>query len=74
MVDFQPLSGCISPHAQEVKASHTVTAHDFKGLHVLAELTGDRSKRGIVFYSGDKVIPFGKAYYALPISLLWNEK
>ncbi len=57
----------------EVKANHTVSAHDFKSLHVLAELTGERFKRGIVFYSGDKVIPFGKNYYALPISFLWSE-
>lgn len=57
----------------EVKASHTVSTHDFKGLRVLAELTGERFKCGIVFYAGDQVIPFGKDGYALPISCLWAE-
>lgn len=56
----------------EVKASRTVSINDFKGLNAFAELTAERFKWGFVFYTGDKVIPFGKKCYALPVNLLWE--
>jgi len=56
----------------EVKASATVHAHDFKGLRVLAEATGERFQRGIVLYTGPKIIPFGESLTALPVQLLWQ--
>lgn len=56
----------------EIKASATVGAQDFKGLHALAEITGKRFQRGIVLYTGRTSIPFGRNMYALPISALWR--
>lgn len=56
----------------EVKASQTVSMNDFKGLKLLSELTMDRFKYGFVLYTGERVIPFGEKYYALPVNLLWD--
>ncbi len=62
----------------EVKASATITLDDFKGLRHLAEAVGGaeaaggRFVRGVVFYTGEKVIPFGANLHALPVSSLWT--
>jgi hypothetical protein len=56
----------------EVKASATISAADFKGLHALAEATGRRFHRGIVLYSGAEPLPFGQRFYALPAPVLWR--
>lgn len=55
----------------EVKAAATVERRDFRGLETLAEVAGSRFVRGIVLYTGDAVVPFGKELRALPISHLW---
>lgn len=59
----------------EVKASASVSVQDFKGLAALAEFSGTVFEQGIVFYTGQKVLPFKVAkltFYALPIALLLN--
>jgi uncharacterized protein len=56
----------------EVKASATVRADDFKGLHVLAKTAGSRFHRGILLYTGEELIPFGSEMYAMPVSNLWE--
>jgi uncharacterized protein len=56
----------------ETKASKTVNARDFKGLDAMSESLGDRFHRGIVLYTGNEVIPFGKKLHALPVSALWT--
>jgi hypothetical protein len=55
----------------EVKAASRVETKDLKGLETLAELTGDRFLRGLIFYTGESVVPFGKNVHALPIGQLW---
>ena len=55
----------------EVKSAQTLQKRDFRGLEVLAELTGQRFVRGLVLYMGATAVPFGKGLYALPISQLW---
>lgn len=57
----------------EMKARSTVTANDFKWLKELQVLIGIRFIRGIVLYTGDKIIPFGENLLALPIHLLWQK-
>ncbi len=42
----------------EVKASATVRHTDFNGLAALAELAGAAFERGVVFYTGDQLLPF----------------
>jgi predicted AAA+ superfamily ATPase len=56
----------------EVKASATVSAHDFKGLHALAEMVGQRFQRGVVLYTGVELLPFGQRFHALPVQALWR--
>lgn len=56
----------------EVKASSTVRATDFSGLAKLAEYAGERFSAGVVFYTGQNVLPFGRdglEFYAVPIGL-----
>ena len=56
----------------EVKASANVNKNDFKGLQVLADLSGKRFRRGLVLYTGREAVSFGKDLLALPITVLWR--
>ena len=56
----------------EVKASATVTSSDFKGLHALREMTGNRLTRGVVLYAGAEAVSFGSDLFALPLASLWR--
>jgi uncharacterized protein len=56
----------------EVKASMTVKPEDFNGLSVFADYAKETFIHGVLFYSGDKVLPFkinGRVFHALPLSL-----
>lgn len=60
----------------EVKASASVKTQDFKGLAKLADFAGKLFETGILFYTGQDVLPFkqGKqTFYALPIGLFSGE-
>lgn len=54
----------------EVKASHTVFNHDFRGLRKLANLADKNWLSGIVLYSGNQCLPFGDNLWAVPFSFL----
>jgi uncharacterized protein len=54
----------------EVKAGKTVDASDFKRFERLESALGDRFARGVVLYTGDRVVPFGDRLAAWPVSLL----
>ncbi len=57
----------------EVKGSASVNTQDYKGLVKLAEFAGKQFELGIIFYSGQHILPFkeGNAhFYALPFDLL----
>ncbi|MBE0505011.1 MAG: ATP-binding protein [Desulfuromonadales bacterium] len=59
----------------EVKASMTVKTEDFSGLTSFADYAGEKFLHGILFYSGDKVLPFriqNVTYRAVPISTLFG--
>lgn len=56
----------------EVKKRDQVDSSDFKGLEKLQSLTGKDFICGIVLYSGQEVVPFGKNLWAVPISNLWR--
>lgn len=57
----------------EVKAASAVQSDDFKGLRTLAHELGNQFVRGIVFYTGDTLLPFGEQFYAVPIAALWQK-
>jgi predicted AAA+ superfamily ATPase len=56
----------------EVKASATVDAKDFSGLHRLAAACGPAFRSGIVLFDGTQAVPFGERLMAAPISCLWS--
>jgi predicted AAA+ superfamily ATPase len=57
----------------EVKASQSVSASDTKGLRRLAQQTGADFAGGIVFYSGNSVMPLcDGAFLAVPLAKLWE--
>jgi predicted AAA+ superfamily ATPase len=58
--------------AVEVKASSTLEAADFRRFDRLREILGPRFVRGVVFYTGDRVLSFGDRLQAWPVSLLWE--
>lgn len=56
----------------EIKLSSIVRKEDLKGLVSLKEHCGDDFHKGIIFYMGDKPLPFGESFTALPITALWK--
>ena len=57
----------------EIKASASVKTQDFKSLAMLAEFAGKQFERGILFYTGQEILPFryeSLIFYALPIGLI----
>ena len=51
----------------------TVTQEDFFGLSIFADYAKEKFLHGVLFYSGDKVLPFKineTVFHALPISSL----
>jgi predicted AAA+ superfamily ATPase len=56
----------------EVKASVSIKDADLRGLHDLAEIAGNRMRRGVVFYRGDQIVPFAENVHAIPLPCLWR--
>ena len=56
----------------EIKASATVTAHDFAALHALQSQLGERFQPGIVLYLDEHVAPFGDKIWLAPLPTLWG--
>lgn len=58
----------------EVKAAHTVTLQDFRHIQYFIEQNQGKVLQGIVFYSGDRVLPFGEKdgvkLWAVPFGML----
>ena len=54
----------------EVKSSATVNMSDFKGLRQLKATVGKHFVAGVILYNGDTKAPFGKGFYAIPLSTL----
>jgi len=55
----------------EVKSASSVNLADFRGLRALQEALDSRFVRGVLFYSGETILPFGEGLYAVPLSALW---
>ena len=59
----------------EVKAGHNVSSEDFSAQRWFEEniVRHEKTYTGLVLYSGDRVIPFGKNMMAVPIAALWEK-
>jgi len=55
----------------EVKAGHNVSKDDFKHLEWFKNNLAKKQFKGIVLYSGEHTIPFGKDMLAVPTAALW---
>ncbi len=58
----------------EVKAAVSISPDDFRGLRAMADATGRRFHRGILFYLGDTAVAVGPQIYALPLPALWRTR
>ena len=56
----------------EIKSAKSVGEQDFRGLHSLAEASGNRFFRGVVLYGGSEIVSFGTNLLAMPIDSLWD--
>ena len=56
----------------EIKLSSIVRPDDLKGLKSLKETAGKRFHKGIVLYTGSKILPLGDGLLAVPLSALWS--
>ncbi|MGI9250749.1 MAG: ATP-binding protein [Pseudohongiellaceae bacterium] len=54
----------------ETKAAATVRTDDFRGLKKLRDAAGEQFAAGILFYDGDSILPFGRKFLAVPLSVL----
>lgn len=58
--------------AIEIKSTETISDEDFKELKKFQNKVGKKLKHGILFYSGNMILPFGEKLTAMPISSLWE--
>ncbi|MCK4869500.1 MAG: ATP-binding protein [Gammaproteobacteria bacterium] len=58
--------------AVEIKASANLTAKTFMHLEKFADSCKERFHRGIVFYTGNKILAYDARIIALPIDILWR--
>jgi len=56
----------------EIKSKASIDAKDIKGLLTLAEVSNKHFYKGIIFYTGKNIIPYGKNIFALPIDAIWH--
>ena len=57
----------------EIKKTSSPNMHDFKGLIHFAEQAKKQFLRGILLYTGEKIVSFGQNLHAVPISALWQK-
>ena len=55
----------------EIKTGATLGGNDVRGLQAMAVAAGKRWLRGVVLYTGTKIIPFAGNLHAVPLPLLW---
>ena len=60
-----------NPLAIEVKLSETIHSDDFKHIKFLQDEAPELDFQGIVFYTGNEVIPFGKNLTAVPAAVFF---
>lgn len=57
----------------EMKRASTISEEDYKGLKVLSDIAGENWKGGVIFYSGDHILPTPiENTFAVPYGALWD--
>lgn len=56
----------------EVKSSKNINKNDFKGLNLLADSLPHKFKRGVIIYTGNQFLSFGKDLFLVPVTALWS--
>ena len=56
----------------EVKLTASPSAADFRGLRALADVAGERFRRGVVLCLARDPVPFGPRMQSLPLRALWS--
>ena len=56
----------------EVKSNATLDRSELKGLIELKNLAHKKFKRGLLFYTGNEIVPLDTNIYAVPICYLWK--
>jgi uncharacterized protein len=72
-VDFVLESSLGDIVAIEIKSGSNIKSEHFKGLLALAKTMKDKNFKGIVFYGGDKVLPYkieDYQFWAIPLTVL----
>lgn len=72
-VDFVLESSLGDIVAIEIKSSSTIKSEYFKGLVTLAKTMIDKNFKGIIFYGGDKVLPYkieDYQFWVIPLKVL----
>jgi uncharacterized protein len=72
-VDFVLESSSGDIVAIEIKSGSNIKSEHFKGLLALAKTMKDKNFKGIVFYGGDKVLPYkieDYQFWAIPLTVL----
>jgi uncharacterized protein len=72
-VDFVLESSFGDIVAIEIKSGSNIKSEHFKGLLALAKTMKDKNFKGIVFYGGDKVLPYkieDYQFWAIPLTVL----
>ncbi len=57
----------------EIKSKSVLTKSDAKGLSYLKETLKDKFLKGIIFYTGDHVLPMEEKIFAVPIAAIWKK-
>lgn len=56
----------------EIKMADIVRKDDLKGLTSLKAYCKEDFQKGIILYTGDRILPFGDSFIAVPITALWS--
>ena len=72
-IDFVLESSSGDIVAIEIKSGSNIKNEHFKGLIALAKNMKDKNFKGIIFYGGDKVLPYkieDSQFWAIPLKVL----
>jgi len=58
--------------AIEVKLDSSLNEKDYKNIESCRNIIGSKFKKGLVFYTGEDLVPYGEKLWAVPVNYLWE--